>query len=110
MNLFTAQASNGTCLVRTSVEQLTIRESGRLLPAFDNLLTDHRAKHIIIDMTSVRFIDSSAVGVLVQACRSAERSGGRFSLVNACDQVQRMLSLCNVDQLIERVERVPETD
>jgi anti-sigma B factor antagonist len=46
---------------------------------------------LIIDLTHVTFVDSTALGVLISARNTAEESGGSVALVDPPEMVRRLL-------------------
>jgi len=70
---------------------------------------------VVIDMTDVTFLDSTGVRVLVEAYRSAQRSGGALYVRGARHWVARVLEVTGVARLLtmpaaEVGESTPETD
>jgi anti-sigma B factor antagonist len=55
---------------------------------------------VLIDLSQVTFMDSTALGVLVGAHNSATALGGTLSLVGATDPVHRLLRITQIDQLL----------
>lgn len=55
---------------------------------------------VIIDMTDVTFLDSTGVRVLVEAYRSAQRSGGALYVRGARHWVARVLEVTGVARLL----------
>jgi anti-sigma B factor antagonist len=49
------------------------------------------ASHVIIDLADVTFVDSSGLGGLIVARKSAQRGGGSLSLVSPPPMVRRLL-------------------
>jgi anti-anti-sigma factor len=56
--------------------------------------------HLIIDMSGLRFMDSSALHALLRANRALDRQGGVLSLVAPQKAVARMLRLTAADRLV----------
>jgi anti-anti-sigma factor len=54
------------------------------------------SRQVTVDLQDVTFMDSSTVGVLVDAARSAEDSGAAFSLAAPSRLVARVLRLSSV--------------
>jgi anti-sigma B factor antagonist len=65
-------------------------------------------RHLVVDMSGLRFVDVACVRVLVRACRAAEDAGGTLVLVAPQPIVARMLELCRADQLIAVFGSMPE--
>jgi len=55
---------------------------------------------LVIDMERLRFMDSSALHVILQATRALDRQGGVLALARPTETVARMLHLTATDQLI----------
>jgi len=59
-----------------------------------------RPRTLIIDLSGLRFMDSSALHVILRANRSMDREGGVLSLAGPREPVAKMLRLTAADQLI----------
>ena len=55
---------------------------------------------LIIDLSGLRFMDSSALHVLLRANRTMDRQGGVLALASPREAVAKMLRLTAADQLI----------
>ncbi len=82
-----------------------------------SVLVDELATHpsIIVDLSDVAFIDSSGIGMLVAAHRTAKDHGGWFAICGAQAPVQKVLELTRTDRLLNSypdasvaLEHVPE--
>jgi len=58
------------------------------------------ARHLMVDLSGLRFADSSAIRALVLAGRTLKQRGGALELANPQPVVARALSLLGVDQAI----------
>lgn len=82
-------------------ETLFVRPSGELdLSVADDFrstleenLQKNPVKHLIFNLSQVRFIDSSGLGVILGRYKRVTQHGGRVSLVGAQPQVRRILAL-----------------
>ena len=63
---------------------------------------------LIIDLSGLRFMDSSALHVLLRANRAMDRAGGVMSLAAPREPVAKMLRLTAADQLIPVYPSVTE--
>jgi anti-sigma B factor antagonist len=59
-----------------------------------------RPRTLIIDLSGLRFMDSSALHVILRANRAMDREGGVVTLASPRDPVAKMLRLTAADQLI----------
>ena len=74
-------------------------------------LTDTLAncEHLIVDLSSATFIDSSTIMTLVSAKRHADRAERKFNLVLASTPiVERVLEITRVLPVLNRVKTVEE--
>ena len=55
---------------------------------------------LLIDVTALTFIDSTALHVIVDAFHAAGRNGGSLALVHPVGNVARMLELTGISQVI----------
>lgn len=65
----------------------------RTVHGFDEVVTEavSLSAHLIIDLAQVTFVDSSGLGGLIVARRSARKRGGSISLVSPPPAVHRLL-------------------
>jgi anti-anti-sigma factor len=54
------------------------------------------ARLLVLDLRELTFIDSSGVGVILDAARRAQRAGGRLMLVRGPVPVDRVLALTGI--------------
>lgn len=63
---------------------------------------------VIIDLSGLRFMDSSALHVILRANRALDRQGGVLALASPREPVAKMLRLTAADQLIPVYASVSE--
>ncbi len=70
-------------------------------PEVRTLLLDcvARDKDVVVDFTSVDYIDSSGVANLVEALQTANRQGTGFQLVSVTGQAMRVLELARLEKV-----------
>jgi anti-sigma B factor antagonist len=66
------------------------------------------AGRVLVDLSTVTYIDSSGVASLVEALQAAKRSGGKFALVAASDPTRRVLELARLDKVFTMYATVDE--
>jgi len=64
-------------------------------------LTSKKIKNIIIDMSQVKWIDSSGLGELISSLSTTKKSGGNFVLTNIPGPVQSLLKTSNLIQIFD---------
>ncbi|WP_187369315.1 STAS domain-containing protein [Baekduia soli] len=64
------------------------------------------ARHVVLDLRDLAFMDSSGVRVVVAAHLAAEEHGGRLSLVRLAEgsPVQRVLEISGLDTVLHQVD------
>jgi anti-sigma B factor antagonist len=62
-------------------------------------LIDDGAAKVVIDLSGVTFIDSTALGVLIGGVRRLHAAGGAMALVVATRPVGRVLSITGLDRV-----------
>jgi len=65
---------------------------------------------LIIDLPGLRFMDSSALHVLLRVNRSLDRQGGALALVSPQAAVAKILRLTTADRLIPVFDSIAEAE
>jgi anti-anti-sigma factor len=73
--------------------------------------TTHEAlftcSHLIVDISSVQFIDSSIINLLVNRKKDADANDCRFNLVlGAAPEIEQVLEICGVLEALNRVRTI----
>jgi anti-sigma B factor antagonist len=55
-------------------------------------------KHIVVDLSAVSFMDSTALGVLVGGLKRLRPAGGSISVVSADEHVRRLFEMAGLDR------------
>lgn len=63
-------------------------------------LTKNKQSKIVLDMTRVTFIDSSAIGVLAACYGNVSGAGGHLRVAGVCDRVLTILRMVKVDTFL----------
>lgn len=62
---------------------------------------ERRPARLVIDLSDVSYMDSSGVGILVDALRRVRVSGGKLVLVAVAPRVRSVLQITKLDQFFE---------
>lgn len=81
-------------------ERIDAHNSGELKDAILHLIEQGEAA-IIVQLESVRFIDSSGLGALLSGHKNAAARGGKFALANVQPQVLSMFELTRLNRVFE---------
>lgn len=55
---------------------------------------------VVLDLSGVGFIDSTALGAILAAARRLRSAGGRLAIVAATDATRKLLTLVGVDRVV----------
>jgi anti-sigma B factor antagonist len=87
-------------VVRVAEPRLTYS----LLPEFSSTVTGlvtHGAREVLIDLAPVTYLDSAAIGCLMDLFRQINHAGGRLKLSGVQRRVQALLTLTGTQHFIE---------
>jgi anti-anti-sigma factor len=85
--------------VRVTVEEVDRASIGRLQQELADALrrySEGPGGTLVVDLTAVRFLDSSGIRALLDADRAAVEHGGRVTVVGANGSVRRALEVTGV--------------
>jgi|SRR6516225_6152053 anti-anti-sigma factor len=73
---------------------------------FRDFVRQHEPTNVVIDMTNVRSVDSSGLGVLIGLYISYERKCRRLLLAGLNDRIWDLFSVCNIESVFTRYPSV----
>ena len=86
--------------------RLTVNDQPGLLKASVASLVQRGARHVILDLSGVDYVDSTRLGELIAAHVSISRQGGRLMLAGTPPRVLELLSLSSLAGVFERFDSV----
>ena len=75
----------------------------------DTKLYEARPGELILDLSSVEFMDSSGLGLILGRYTKASEIGAKFKLLNPTDAVAKILVMSGTDKLI-KIERTKSNE
>lgn len=99
MNI-TLDNKDGCTLLKFHEERLDAHNSQDLKDYLMGLM-ESGAKTLILDMSEVRFVDSSGLGALLSGHKNASLRDGRFALASVQARVQSMFELTRLHRVFE---------
>jgi anti-sigma B factor antagonist len=82
--------------------RLTINDQpGMLKDAVDKAVSNG-SRHVLLDLSRVRYIDSTRLGELIAAHITMSRQGGRLKLVATPDRILELLAMAGLADVFER--------
>jgi len=106
MNI-TLENKDGSTLLRFHEERLDAHNSKELKDYLLELL-DNGAKALVLDLSEVRFVDSSGLGALLSGHKNAGLRDGRFALAGVQPRVQSMFELTRLTRVFDIYLRVED--
>lgn len=86
--------------------RLTVNDQPGLLKQAVTDLVQKGARHVILDLCDVRYIDSTRLGELIAAHVMISRLGGRLLLAAAPPRLLELLMLARLADVFERFDTV----
>lgn len=91
-------AARATVVVSGEVD---VSNADVLRNAIDEALALEGVQAVEVNMADAPYIDSTGIGVLVGSAHKARDAGAGFSVVDAQDNVVRILGMLGVDEVID---------
>lgn len=73
-----------------------------------NKMVDSGQKHLLIDMSGVRYMDSSGFGTLLSAMKRLKPNGGTINLINVSGPIDRILKITRLNQVFATYNSLDE--
>jgi anti-sigma B factor antagonist len=96
---------DGVDIVRLSGE-FDLSAADLLQQAFDGV--DSRSRLVVVDLSEVRFFDSTALGLVVGLRRQLLSSGGRLALVVDGPEAVRVFQISGLDRIFSLTRSLDE--
>lgn len=93
-----AEQTNGTTLLRIGEERIDAHNSSELKQNLQKFL-ENGTKALAVDLSAVRFIDSSGLGALLSAYKNANLRQRSLVLVGLQPRVQSMFELTRLNRV-----------
>lgn len=71
-------------------------------------LLDQGKKNIVVDLSDVKFMNSSGLGMLISGYTSIKNGGGSLVLANATEKINSLLVITKLITIFEHYESVDE--
>ena len=71
-------------------------------------LLDENKKNIVVDLASVKFMNSSGLGMLISGYTTIKNGGGGLKLANATEKINSLLVITKLITIFEHYESVEE--
>ncbi len=85
-----------------ATDRLTATVAPEVKTELNNQLTDNT--NLVVNLSNVKFIDSTGIGVLISALKTARQNNGSFKLCAVQKDVMSLLNLMKLDKVFDIVE------
>jgi anti-sigma B factor antagonist len=102
---FSISTFNGLSVVRADGE-LDVSTAPQLRQTITTALDDGGGT-VIVDLTTVTFMDSTTLGVLIGAHNRVRETGGALGLVCPDDRIRRVFRITGLDKVFTLYDTVP---
>ena len=99
MNL-TTDRSKGVCIVRVNESRLMYPLLAEFTESITSLIGAGE-RRVLLDMSTVTYVDSATIGCLMDLYRQAEAAGGALKLAGVQKRVETMLTMTGAQDFLE---------
>ena len=94
---------NRNTLTVTLSGELDQREAADIRAEVDELLEDRQIRRLIFDLSGLRFMDSSGIGLIIGRYKRMRRRNGSVAVRGVSPRMGRILDMAGLFQLVERL-------
>jgi len=99
---------DGDAVVMSVSGEIDLHNSPELRTELLDLLNRQRPRRLIVDLSKVPYIDSSALAVLVEALKRMLKVGGKVCLVALQPRVKGLLEIARLASIFVICDTVPD--
>lgn len=104
---FAQELKNKTLILRVSGD-LIGEDNGTQLVGAVNEAMSHQATTCIIDISGLRYINSSGIGVLITILTKFRNKGGEVYLMNPSESVKKLLLITKLNSIFQVIQSEDE--
>ena len=71
----------------------------------DKMISDYTIRWLILDFTTLQFMDSSGIGVILGRYRQMRDRGGQVGVIHMNPHIQRIFHMSGLDRVIRQLDR-----
>jgi anti-sigma B factor antagonist len=95
-DLVPSARKDGDTVIASIYGEIDLHNSPELRQALLMLLRENSPKKLILNLTQVPYMDSSAIAVLVESLQKVRKLGGKVYLTNLQQRVQGLLEIARL--------------
>ena len=104
MSVYISPSGEGSLTARISGE-IDHHSARWLRMDIDTALNDNHPNHLILDFSSVTFMDSSGVGLVMGRYKNMKAMGGTVDLAGMPPYIEKVMTLAGMDKLVKMSEQ-----
>jgi len=104
---FAQEIKNKTLILRVSGDLIGEDNGTQLVSAVNDAMS-HQAITCIIDISGLRYINSSGIGVLITILTKFRNKGGEVYLMNPSDSVKKLLVITKLNSIFHVIKSEEE--
>ena len=66
----------------------------------DAKIVGSKSKNLILDLSELKFMDSSGIGIIIGRYKIITSLGGKLFLVSASKSIDRIIKMCGIEKII----------
>lgn len=94
-------SGDGLLYVRFNAHEISFESKGPFNELGERLAASPGPKRVILNLGTIRAINSAAIAMLIQLQKKVREADGRLKLCNVDPYVKNILTMTKVDQLME---------
>ncbi len=107
-DLIPAARKEGDAVIVSVRGEIDLQNSPEMRTELIDLLARHGPKRLVLNLSQVPYMDSSAIAVLVELLQKARKTGGRVFLTNLQPRVKGLLEIARLGSIFGIVDGEPE--
>ena len=100
--MLSCEKNRNTLIARLSGE-LDQREAAEIRKELDSILEDAQIRRLIFDLSQLRFMDSSGIGLIIGRYKRLKRRNGIVAVTGLDERMNRILDMAGLFQLVDRL-------
>jgi stage II sporulation protein AA (anti-sigma F factor antagonist) len=108
MHLDIKFSNRGTTLIVTLAGELDHHYAEHARKKIDNELMKASTRNVILDISTLGFMDSSGIGVIAGRYKNIHKLGGNLCIVSANTRINRILEMSGLLKIIPSFEAMDE--
>lgn len=104
---FAQEIRSNTLILRISGDLIGEDKDTRLVDAVNDAVS-HQVLTCVIDISQLRYINSSGIGVLITLLTKFRNKGGEVYLMNPSDSVKKLLAITKLNAIFQVIRKEEE--